>query len=183
MQIMNSCFSHFTENLIGWKRRRPRRRRARNRRRKARENTRKSTRAATAQVNPPVAPAAAVTVTQIQLVIASPRAKRKRKIRKKCPVGITALRANRESRVKQRPLLAGVGHRALTLDRSGLKRSLEIIDKGEQRGEGAGAAARGTGSLWRGVKKERGTAAGTGRDLTAPRMARTEVGAARGGPK
>ena len=171
--------------MIGWKRRRPRRRRAKNRRRRAKENTRKSTRAVTAQVNPPAAPAeaAAVTVTPIQMVIASPRAKRKRKTRKESPVGITALSASHESRVKQRPLLAGAGHRALTLDRSGLKRSLEITDKGEQRGEGARATALGTGSLWRVVKKERGTAAGTGRDPTAPRLVCTEVEAVRGGQK
>lgn len=133
----------------------------------------------TAQVTPPIA--AAVIVAQIQTVVASPRAKRERRTRKKIPVGITALRASVKSRVRKRPLLTGAGHRALTLDRSGLKRSLEIIDKQRQRGEGAGVeiAAPSTRSSWREVKRERGPTAGTGRDLAAPSLAWTEVEAAR----
>lgn len=84
--------------------------------------------AATARVTPPVA-AAVMIVAQIQTVIASPRARRERRTRKKIPVGITALSASDKSRVRERPLLTGAGHRALTLDTSRLKRSLEIIDK------------------------------------------------------
>lgn len=136
----------------------------------------------TAQVTLPIAAAAAaVIVAQIQTVIASPRAKRERRTRKKIPVGITALRASVKSRVRKRPLLTGAGHGALMLDRSGLKRSLEIIDKQRQRGEGAGVeiAAPSTRSSWREVKRERGPTAGTGRDLAAPSLAWTEVEAAR----
>lgn len=84
--------------------------------------------AATARVTPPVA-AAVMIVAQIQTVIVSPRARRERRTRKKIPVGITALSASDKSRVRERPLLTGAGHRALALDRSRLKRSLEIIDK------------------------------------------------------
>lgn len=122
-----------------------------------------------------------VTVTQIQTAVESSRAKRKRRTRKKIPVGITALRASGESRVRKRPPLIGAGHRALTPDRSGLKRSREITDKQGQRGEGAGVdtAARRTRSSWREVERERETAAGTGRDRAAPSSARTEAGAAR----
>lgn len=137
---------------------------------------------AVAPVTPPAAAAAAaVTVSQIQRVMASSRAKRERRIRKKIPVGITALRASAESRVRERPLLTGAGHQALTQDRGGLKRSPEIIDKHGQRGEGAGVeiAARRTRSSRREVKRERDTTAGTGRDLAAPSLVWTEVGAAR----
>ncbi len=179
--------SGFSENSIGLRSRRPRKRRARNRRRKAKENTRKSMKVVTARVTPPAAAAAAavvvvvVTVAQIQTVTASSRAKRKRRTRKKIPVGITALRVSRESRVRKRPPLIGAGHRALTPDRSGLKRSPEISDKQGQRGEGAGVdiAAQRTRSSWKEVKRERDTTAGTGRDLAAPGLAWTEAGAVR----
>lgn len=137
----------------------------------------------TARVTPPIAAAAVaavviVTVAQIQT---SSRAKRERRTRKKIPVGITALRASGESRVRKRPPLTEAGHRVLTLDTSGLKRSPEIIDKQGQRGEGAGVeiAARRSRSSWREVKRERDTTAGTGRDRAAPSLAWTGVGAAR----
>lgn len=169
-----------TENLITWKSRRPRKRRAKSRRRRAKENTRKSTKVVTVRVSPLIA-AAAVIVAQIQITAASSRAKRERRTRKKNPAGITARRARDESRVRKRPLLTGAGHRALALDRSGLKRSPEIIDKQGQRGEEAGvdSAAWTSRSSWREVKRERGTTAGTARDLEAPSLAWREVGAAR----
>lgn len=171
---------HFTENLTGWKKRRPRRRRAKNKRRKAKESTRKSRIAATAQATPPTA-AAAVTATPIQTTTASPRAKRRRRTREKIPVGITAQRASEESRVRERPPLTEAGHRAPTLDRGGLKRTLEIIDKEGQKGEGAGVAitAQRTRSSWREVKREGGTTAGPGRKSAALRLDWTEVEAAR----
>lgn len=181
MLIEHLC-SCFTENLIAWKGRRPKRRRAKNRRRRAKENRRKSMKVVTARVTPPIAAAvAAVIVAPIQTAMASSRAKRERRTRKKIPVGITALRASGESRVRERPHLTEAGHGALTPDRSGVKRSPEIIDKQGQRGEGAGVeiAARRTRSSWREVKRERDTTAGTGRDLAAPSLAWTEVGAAR----
>lgn len=166
--------------MIAWKSRRPRKRKAKNRRRKANENTRKSMKVVTAQVSPPIA-AAAVIVAQIQTAMASSRAKRERRTRKKNPAGITARRARDESRVRKRPPLTGAGHQALALHTSGLKRSPEIIDKQGQRGEEAGvdSAARTTTSSWREVKRERGTTAGTGRDLVAPSLAWREVGAVR----
>lgn len=134
----------------------------------------------TALRTPPIA-AAVVTVAQIQTVMASSRAKRERRTRKKIPVGITALRVSGESRVRKRPPLIGAGHRAPTLDRSSLKRSPEIIDKQGQRGEGPRVeiAALRTRSSRREVKRERDTTAGTGRDLAALSLAWTEVGAAR----
>lgn len=168
--------------MITWKSRRPRKRRAKNRRRKAKENTRKSTKVVTAQVSRPIAAAAAaVIVAQNQTAMASSRAKRKRRTRKKNPAGITARRARDKSRVRERPPLTGAGHRALALDRGGLKRSPEIMDKQGRRGEEAGvdSAARTTRSSRREVKRERGTTAGTGRDLAAPSLAWREVGAAR----
>lgn len=163
--------------MIGWKSRRPRKRRAKNRRRRAKESTRKSMRAARVQATPA---AAAAVIAVIQTVVASLRARRARK-RKKSPVGITALRANDESRVRKRPPLTGAGHRVLATDRSGLKRRLEITHKEGQRGEGAGVhvAAPRRRSSWREGKRERGTTAGTGRSLAAPTPAWTEVGAAR----
>lgn len=166
--------------MIGLKSRRPRKRRAKNRRRRAKENTRRSMKVVTARATTPAA-AAAVIVAQIQTVVASSRAKRERRTRKKIPVGITALRASDESRVRKRPLLTGAGHRVLALDRSNLKSGLEIIDKQGQRGEGAGVkiAAPRTRSSWREVKRGRGPTAGTGRDLAAPSLAWTEVEAAR----
>lgn len=135
----------------------------------------------TARATPPIAAAVAVViVAQIQTAMASSRAKRERRTRKKIPVGITALRASGESRVRKRPPLTEAGHRALTLDRSGLK-SPEIIGKQGQRGEeaGVGIAAQRTRSSCREVKRERDTTAGTGRYLAAPSLAWTEVGAAR----
>lgn len=177
--LVELFYCYFPENSIAWKKRRPRKRRAKNRRRKAKENI-KSRKIVTAPVTPPTA-AAAVIVAQIQTAMASSRAKRERRRRKKIPVGITALSANNQSRVRKRPLLTGAGHRALMLDRSGLKRSPEIIDKQGQRGEGAGVeiAGRRTRSKQGEVKRERDTTAGTGRDLAAPSLAWTEVGAAR----
>lgn len=135
--------------------------------------------AVAAPVTPPVA--AAVIVVQIQTAMVSSRARSERRTRKEIPVGITALRASNESRVRERPPLTGAGHRALTLDRGGLKRSPEITEKYGQRGEGAGVeiAAWRTRSSRREVKRERGTPAGTGRDLAAPSLVWTEVGAAR----
>lgn len=67
------------------------------------------------------------------------------------------------------------------LDRGGLKRSPEIIDKQGQRGEGAGVEIAGmrTRSKQGGVKRGRDTTAGIGRDLAALSLAWTEVGAAR----
>lgn len=136
----------------------------------------------TVQVTPPIAAAAAVVLTapRIQKAMASSRAKRERRTRKKIPVGITAPRVSSKSRVK-RPPLVGAGHAALTLDRRGLKRSPEITDKQGRRGDGAGVdtAAQRTRSSWREVKREGDTAAGTGRDLAAPSLPWTEVGAAR----
>lgn len=134
-----------------------------------------------APVTPPTAAAAAVIVAQIQRAMASSRAKRERRRRKRIPVGITALSANTQSRVRKRPLLTGAGHRALALHRSSLKRSPEIIDKQGQRGEGAGVEIAGTRlrSKHGQVKRERDTTAGTGRDLAAPSPAWTEVGAVR----
>lgn len=181
LRMLTECLcSCFAENLIAWKSRRPRKRRAKNRRRKAKENTRKSRRVVTTRVTPPAA-AAIVIVAQIQTVMASSRAKRERRTREKIPVGITAPRASHESRVRKAPPVIGAGHRALTLDRSSLKRSPEIIDRRGQRGERAGVeiAARRTRSSRREVKRERETTAGTGRDLAAPGLAWTEVGAAR----
>lgn len=165
------------------KSRRPKRRRAKNRRRRARENTRKNKRAVTARVTPPIAVAAVavvVIVAQILTVMASSRAKRERRTRKKIPVGITARRASTESRVKRPPLI-GAGHEALTPDTSGLRRSPEITDKQGQRGDGAGVdiAARRTSPRRREVKREGDTTAGTGRDLAAPSLPQTEVGAVR----
>lgn len=179
IECLCSCF---TENSIAWKSRRPRKRRAKNRRRRAKESTRKSTRVVTARVTPPIAAAVIVIVARIQTAVASSRAKRERRTRKKIPVGITALRASAQSRVRKRPPLIGAGHRALTLDRSGLRRSPEITGKQGQKGEEAGveiAARRRSRSSWREVKRERDTTAGTGRDLAAPSLAWTEVGAAR----
>lgn len=136
----------------------------------------------TVQVTPPIAAAAVVVLTaaQIQKAMASSRAKRERRTRKKIPVGITAPRVSSKSRVK-RPPLVGAGHAALTPDRRGLKRSPEITDKQGQRGDGAGVdtAAQRTRSSWREVKREGDTAAGTGRDQAAPSLPWTEVGAAR----
>lgn len=135
----------------------------------------------TVQVTPPIAAAVVVlTAAQIQKAMASSRAKRERRTRKKIPVGITAPRVSSKSRVK-RPPLVGAGHAALTPDRRGLKRSPEITDKQGQRGDGAGVdtAAQRTRSSWREVKREGDTAAGTGRDQAAPSLPWTEVGAAR----
>lgn len=159
--------------MIAWTRRRRRKRRARNRRRRARENTKKRLKVVTARVTPPMA-AAVVIVTQIQTAMASSRAKRK-----KIPVGITALRASGESRVRKRPPLTEAGHRALAPNTSGLKRSREIIDKQGQRGERAGVVvlSQRTRSSRREVKRERDTTAGTERDLAA--LPWSEAGAAR----
>lgn len=84
------------------------------------------------------------------------------------------------SRVRKGALLPGAGHRALALDRSGLKWRPEITDGQGQRGEGVrvGSAAQRKRSSWREVKRERDTAAGTGRDPAAPSLVRTEAGAA-----
>lgn len=171
----------FTENLIAWISRRPRRKRAKSRRISAKENKRKSMKAVTAQVTPPVAAAAAL-VAQIWTAMPSSRAKREiRTRRKKNPAGITAQRVRDVSRVRKRPPLTGAGHQALALDRSSLKRSPEIIDKQGQRGEGAGVenAAQRIRQSWREVERERDPTAGTERDLAAPNLAWTEVGAAR----
>lgn len=109
---------------------------------------------ARARVTPPTV--AVVIVAQIQTVTASSRAKRERRTRKKIPVGITALRASGESRVRKGPPLLEAGQRALTLDTSGVMRSPEIIDKQGQRGEGAAVeiTAQRTRSSWREVKRE-----------------------------
>ena len=173
----------YTENSTVWKNRRPRRRRAKNKRRKAKESTRKSLKVVTARVTPPAAAAVvavAVIVAPIQTARASSRARRKRRTRKKIPVGITALRASGESRVKRPPLIEA-GHGALTLDTSGPERSPEITSKQGQRGEGAGVdiAARRTRRSRREVTREGDATAGTGRDLAAPSLPWTEVGAAR----
>lgn len=172
--------SYFTGNLIAWKRRRKRRRRAKSRKRKAKESTRKSTATVIVRVTP--IQAAAVIVSQTRAAVASQRAKReRRRATKKTHVGITALRVRDESRVRKGALLPGAGHRALTLDRSGLKRRPVITDEQGQRGEGVrvGSAALRTRSSWREVKRERDRAAGTGRDPAAPSLVRTEAGAAR----
>lgn len=167
---------YFVENLIAWRSKRRRRRKAKSRRRRAKENTRKSMKVATTLVTPLVV-AAVVIVAQIQTAGASSRARRVRRTRKKIPVGITARRASSKSRVRKGPPLTGAGQQALTPDRSGLKRSRQIIDTQGQRGEGAGA--RRTEWNWREVKRERDTAAGTGRNQAAPSPVWTEVGAAR----
>lgn len=163
--------SNFTENLTVWKKRR---RRAKNRRRKAKESTRRSKRAATARVTPV---AAAMIVTLIQTARASPRGKRGRRTRRQIPVGITAQRTSNESRVRKRPPLTEAGHQAPTLDRRGLERTLEIIDKEGQRGEGAGVgiAAPRTRSSWREVKRDGGTTAGTGSKSASLRADWTEL--------
>lgn len=126
-------------------------------------------------------PAAAVIVTPTQ-TRASPRVRGEiRRRRKKIPAGITAPTTSGESRVRRRPPLTGAGHRAPTPDISGLKRSLEIVDKEEQRGEGAGVgiAAPRTRSRRREVKREGGATAGAARQPAAPRMCWTEVEAVR----
>lgn len=174
MLIERLC-SCFTENLTAWISRRTRRRRAKNRRRRAKENKRKSMKVVTAPVTLLIV--AAVIVTQIQTAMASTRARRERRPRRKIPVGITVLRVSDESRVRKGPPLTEAGQRALTQDRSGMKRSLEIIDKQGQRGEGVGAKS--TRSSWREVKRERDPTAGTGSHRAAPSPAWTEVGAAR----
>lgn len=136
-------------------------------------------RVATAQVTPPIA--AAVIVTQIQTVVASSRAQRERRTRKKVPVGITALRASGESRVGKGPRLPEAGHRALAPDTSGVKSAPQITGKQRLRGAGAGVriAAQRTRSSRREVKRERGWTAGTGRERAAPGPPRTQGGAAR----
>lgn len=159
---------------------RKRKRKAKNKRRKAKESTRRSRTAVMAQAAPLMT--AAVTVAQIQALTENPRAKRERRTRKKSPVGITALRASGESRVTERPPLAGAGQQALTPDRRSRKRTLEITDKEEWKGEGAGVeiAVPRTRTLQREVKMEGDAAAGTGRDPPAPGRTRTEAEAARG---
>lgn len=158
------------------RKKRTRKRRAKNRR-KTKRNTGKGRRVARARVTPLIA---AVMATQTQ-TRASPRVKREGRRRKRSPVGITALTTSGESRVRKRPPLTEAGHRAPTPDISGPKRSLEIIDKEGQRGDGAGVgiAARRTRSGRREVKREGGAAAGAARLSAAPRMCWTEVGAAR----
>lgn len=128
------------------------------------------------RVIPPM-PAAAAMVTRIQ-TRASPRVKGEIRRRKKVPVGITALTTSGESGVGERPPLTGAGHRAPI---SGLKRSLEIIDKEGQRGEGAGVriAAPRTSSRRREVKREGGATAGAARHSAAPRMGWAEEEAVR----
>lgn len=172
-------FFCFAGNSIVWKSRRPRKRRAKSRRRKAKKNTRKGMKAATVRLIPPVVAAVAVIATRIQKVRASPRAKRKRRTREKIPVGITAQRVSGKSRVRKGPLLTGAGHGAFTLDRGDLKRSLEIVDKQGQRGEGAGVAAVALRVGWREAWREEGPTAGTGRDLAASSLASKEVEAVR----
>lgn len=81
--------------------------------------------AATVRLTSPAA--AAATVIQIQKATARSRAKREGRRRTKAPVGITASRLSRKSRVTGPPL-AEAGHRR------GLKRSQEITDRPGQRG-------------------------------------------------
>lgn len=82
--------------------------------------------AATVRLSPPAA-AAAAALRVTRKATARSRAKREGRRRKKTPVGITASRLRRKSRVTGPPL-AGAGRQR------GLKRSREITDRPGRRG-------------------------------------------------
>lgn len=124
--------------------------------------------AATVPATPPAAAAAARRVTLIQKATARSRAKREGRRSTKTPVGITAPRLSRKSRVTGPPL-GGAGHRR------GPKRSPEITDRRGQAGAGDAARARRSDPR---ETREGGTA-GTGRGPAALKPQQTDAGAAR----
>lgn len=130
--------------------------------------------AATVRLTPPAA-AAALRVTRIQKATARSRAKREGRRRKKTPVGITASRLSRKSRVTGPPL-AGAGHRR------GLKRSQEITDKRGRKG--VDIATWRMRSDRRKMRRDGSRAAGMGRgtgwEPAAPKPPQTDAGAGAG---
>lgn len=111
--------------------------------------------AATVRLTPPAAAAAVLRLTRIQKATARSSAKREGRRREKTPVGITASRLSRKSRVTEPPL-AGAGHQR------GLKRSQEITDRQGWRGVDS-ATWRTKSDQWR-MRREGSIAAGMGRE-------------------